>query len=1413
MSFRSSGALMRVAVAASAGVAVLASSTVLPLASASAQTAPTVPTPTVPTPTVLTPSGHTASGLPRPWSAASAAKLLRPNLKVGAAARKKAIAQAGATEKTASYRVSPAVLALLNDGLGMRVGASALMTGVRSGTTIRISLPAPAGLPLGLPAGSHQPRFGRSALVVNRATGAAALTASSADGALRFSIPDAATLTAGSRLTGDLRLRVPVLGETADLSGRVSYHRGPAPVSLSGHLPAGAELQHGVAELGAGAEVTLSTGGGLRVFGSALLGHPGHQLSVPVRGMTDGKGDWTLTVRPGDVAATPLPGLALSPRATGTVTSQHGVVSFDVSAPTARPWAPVRGVSVSGHATFSNQMPNDPLVPAPGIAARTPWVDVSGTIAVASAQAGMVTTHGTAAVNLASGQGLVRSSGTTPVTLATSPHRLVLDRAGFRGRLTLGKGGVTGSVRGTGQVTLTGSGRTVASEAALSVTPSGTLVTRIPAAASRLAAVAPAGRAHLAPPPAPGTAGRARAATAPAGSTTYTLSGPVFDFITKTLNIPLGSATLSGSLSGHTLTLNAAAPTALPASLPSWIPNPSYVSTQLSVDESAGTLTLTAATGTSGGQAATLTVTIAGASTSDLSDGTDVAGSLTLDGVPFVGGSAASLTFALGYGGGALSASLSGSTTTDASFANGLVTMSAGASLTLATGSGVALDGAANIHSGSSSVMINVDGALTSLSNWSLTVSDSDQTGWEPAAGLFVLPAFSGSIVDTAGSVGFDLASAGSGVAEWTSADGNATASASSLELSNQAPSAGADCSAQQVNDGDLWIGVSGGFSYAPSSLPSLNLGATGCFDLTGASATISTVATGNLTSEFGSSLPFTVTAAGLTARIGGGTYSLTGTATVQITRGVTGDPSFPVGLSLGNTGIVAGTQLTGTQMSGLGFSGSGALYVATAAARGFDPGNTFGFTGQPASIDLKAGLDISLSYTLPATVVSSLQKVIPGFPGASVQSVATLSTSGFTVDAGVVLGTGTGTGGVLVTSSSNSNVSFYLDRLDVGLALGSQNQVTLSGTGYLQLPALSPGASPSALTITVGGSFNITSLTLSLTFNVGNLTNALGVTGLNAQDFGGSFGVTLESGVPTPSVSIHADNLVLPASWGRAIGVVPGSMIWFNDSLSLSQPVLGLGIDGMYGQPALTPLAADPNLSSAVINSFTVSSASFELAPFGGTSKTGDPLTPGDWAIFSAQVDSVPVNVTASVNLTTPSVFADVSIGSFRLGPVQVSNSTFYLYASPTSVGLDLQGGFSYGNETFYTDVSLKLGSTMNGASASVYVTGGMPWFLQGYVQGTVYLSGTVSGDASGAALTASGAAWLTAAGNTLGPVSFTLSLASGLKWSNVSDSITQIAQFYLSAGASASNVISALEQFGYTAAAAINTVTALLK
>ena len=498
--------------------------------------------------------------------------------------------------------------------------------------------------------------------------------------------------------------------------------------------------------------------------------------------------------------------------------------------------------------------------------------------------------------------------------------------------------------------------------------------------------------------------------------------------------------------------------------------------------------------------------------------------------------------------------------------------------------------------------------------------------------------------------------------------------------------------------------------------------------------------------------------------------------------------------------------------MSSLGFSGSGALYVATAATPGFDPATTFGFTGQPSSVNLPAGLAVSLSYTLPGNIVTAFAHVVPGFTGAGLQTLATLSTSGFAMDAAVVFGTADN--GLEVDADKNNGTGYYLDSLHFKFALGVQNQVSLSGTGYLELPALTSGGQPSALSVTTGGSFNLTSLTLALNLSVGNWNNALGISGLDVQDFGGSFGVTFGSGVPTPSLSVYADNLVLPAAWGQLLGIVPGSTIWFDANLNLAQPVLGIGIDGVYGQPALTPLAVDPYVSSARVNSFTVSAASFELAPSGGTSKTGDALSPGASLLFSAQVDSIPVWVNATVNLTAPWVFAEVSIGSFPLGPVQVTGSWFYLYASPTGAGMDLEGGFSYGGDSFYADISLMLGSTVNAASVTFLVTAGLPSFLSNYVSGGAYvdLGGAVIGDRSGAYVSVYGSAWLTANGKTLGPVSFGMTFSSGLHWSDASNSITQVATFFANAGSSFNQLVSILEQFGYsTAAAAQAAYTAL--
>ncbi|MGH3171445.1 MAG: hypothetical protein ACRDN0_36990, partial [Trebonia sp.] len=473
-------------------------------------------------------------------------------------------------------------------------------------------------------------------------------------------------------------------------------------------------------------------------------------------------------------------------------------------------------------------LPNGPIVPAPGIGGSTPWVDVTGAVSASG-----VSTTGTAAVNLATGQGLLTSAGRTAVTVRNRTGRMIHDDAGFRAPL-----GLTGS---------------------------GAMTAKLPGGLARWAQHGGGSGVTIV------RSGKMKAAAANASTGSYTLPSAVYDFITGDLNVPLGSATLTGSLSGGTLTVSGPAPTALPASLPSWIPAPSYASTTISVDESTGTVTVTASATATSGETASLTATIG-------SDGS-ATGTLALTGVPFAGGSAAALTFTLGYTGGTLSASLSGALTSPASFAGGAVTIPS-ASLTLASGSGVTLTGTADINSGSTSATVAVNGTLTDLSDWSLQVSDANAQVWQPVSGLTITPDFTGSITDTAGTVGFDLAATGSSVATWVSPDGASSVSVTSLEVSNQAPSSTSSCSSSP--DGDLWIALGGTFDYSPASL---SVSASGCFDLTGKNATITTTAPGSLTGAFSGSLPFGLDNATLTATIAsGGKYSLTGNATVAIT-------------------------------------------------------------------------------------------------------------------------------------------------------------------------------------------------------------------------------------------------------------------------------------------------------------------------------------------------------------------------------------------------------------------------------------------------------------------------------------------------------------------------------------------------
>ena len=164
MHTRPRGPLARFAILAAVSVAVVASQVIQPLTANALTPPPPSPkqhaTPTAPPTSVADPTLAPGSK-PRPWSAASAKPRIAPQPSVNAAAvRAQAIASAAATERTASITVSPASLRFLRTGLGMPLGAMTTFTGVRSGSSLTISLPAPERLRSSVPGAACPPSPG-----------------------------------------------------------------------------------------------------------------------------------------------------------------------------------------------------------------------------------------------------------------------------------------------------------------------------------------------------------------------------------------------------------------------------------------------------------------------------------------------------------------------------------------------------------------------------------------------------------------------------------------------------------------------------------------------------------------------------------------------------------------------------------------------------------------------------------------------------------------------------------------------------------------------------------------------------------------------------------------------------------------------------------------------------------------------------------------------------------------------------------------------------------------------------------------------------------------------------------------------------------------------------------------------------
>ncbi|GAA0366716.1 hypothetical protein GCM10009530_15680 [Microbispora corallina] len=1436
--------MARSIVALVAAVAVLVVQAIVPATAAHAtagpaKAAPAPGIPASPPPAPASPAPPPTAS-PSPGASAGGPAARAEDLTSALDAVRRAAARQPVPEtKTASRLISPAAAAFLSTGLGLNDAGSRLVTGLRDGDDVRLTTDAPEPR-LTLPKGVEAPAFGPATLVLDGAADTLTVTASGERARLSVTVAHVSTTALkGGDLTGRVSVTLPFLGTPVGLSGDVAA---TGDVRLSGALAQDVVLQKDVAVLAKGAVVTLGGADGLSVSGSALLGGTGRRLRVDVAGPIRDPREWSLAVSHVASAAAVVPGLALAPDVTGTVTASHGAVGYDVHGRTAGTWRPLPGVSVSGATVeIADRPPHGDAVTAPGAGATTPWLAVTGGIGLDAGSAGTVAGSGTVAVNLATGAGVITGRQTADAALTSGPNRLVLGRTGFRGTLDAGGAAVTGAVSGSGVVTAAAAqGPASVSDARVDLTGSGRLVAAFPADRARLGLPAPAqdgrsdvfwasgpvsgfavsddtrvdlpaglsglsGASRLVTPQAAASDGAASAASpaplAAAGGqdgTTYTLSGDVYHFLADTLGIPVGSSpSVSGTVSGQTLTLTVGPPNKLPVTLPAGVPAPSFGPTTLTVDTATGTLTLHAEA--TSGVTAALDVTVAHAATSTLGDATDLTATLTLGGVPFVAGSTVTLQGALTYTGGTLGASLQGSLTSGLTVARGF-TLQPGTTLTLSTGAGLTLDGTAQVGAGDGAFTVHAGGAFHDLRNWTLSVSDASAPVWQPLPSLSVVPSFTGSVTSTDGVVGFTL-TAGStdagALLTWSPGDG-ATLRVNRVQVSNQEPADGLACPSG-IAEGDVWADLHGSFDYTPAGLA---LDAEGCVNLTARSFTIGTTATGELLKG---NPAFSLTSAGLTATgraaAGGGlSLTVTGHASLQVTGPSGTQSGISAAVSFGADGIVAAGTVGDLHALSSGLSGTGTAYISSREIARFRPAD-LGLPGDafPAAVRLEPGVTLTYSGTLPSSVTDAFGRMGVQVPATSLLAVATVSTTGVSV----ALDVNFRAGGHGLQVFSTNGTAFSLDDVTFALTVGSSTTVTVSGSGVLHMPPVAPGGKASDATLVVSGSLSATPPSLTLGIALSDWNPAFGVDGLSVGDLAGTIGVSPE----TVTVGFTAHDVTLPAAWGNVIGLAPGARTSLDVNLDLARPVLSFSIKGAQaGGIALTPLSvgyADKIASGRltqhdrdVINSLVIYTASLDLAPFGGVTAAGRTVAPGVGLGFNTMVDGVPVNVEAAVGLQNPSIDADVSVGALPLGPVRTSQTHFVLGVAPTRVKLGFTGGVTYNGNSFQAGVDLAFGTTANGATVRLTLTAGVPWYLR--VDGT--LVGTVNGDGSGASFAAYGYGSFQAGGRTFGTVSFGVSVPGSLNWSDVVDSATSIAQFFVNQGVSLDQVEQILRSLGFS-------------
>ena len=155
-----------------------------------------------------------------------------------------------------------------------------------------------------------------------------------------------------------------------------------------------------------------------------------------------------------------------------------------------------------------------------------------------------------------------------------------------------------------------------------------------------------------------------------------------------------------------------------------------------------------------------------------------------------------------------------------------------------------------------------------------------------------------------------------------------------------------------------------------------------------------------------------------------------------------------------------------------------------------------------------------------------------------------------------------------------------------------------------------------------------------------------------------------------------------LPEDIRDRLGIVNNERMRFVFNISVAAPILEITLGEKNGQTFIRPLAmayppktTDPKALEN-INAVLVDYASLVIAPRGG--EVGPYVyQPGISIGFAATISGTPIDISATIDIPGASVSADVEIGAFTVGSVNMKRTDLELRINPSQIKFELSGGF----------------------------------------------------------------------------------------------------------------------------------------